>query len=90
MESIMENATICLKQEYCTDCPIRAKCKKRITFYNKKQFFEELEKTCVIASVAISRDATSDIIAMANVLFIEKMLKKRNRELQEQPIYSNY
>jgi hypothetical protein len=86
----MPDEKICMQNEYCTDCPERAKCPKRITFYNQNQFFEELSvittvSTPILAELGISEN----LIALSCVIFLEKMNKKRDRELQEHPIYSN-
>lgn len=86
----MEHGETCLRNEYCTNCPIRAKCEKRITFYNEKQFFEELVKSNVYANAILAELGISEsLIALSSVIFLQIMNKKRDREVQEHPIYSN-
>ena len=89
MKNSMEKAIICSRQQYCTDCLIRKGCGKRITFYNEKQFFEELTQTSVLGNIHLTKEGVhSDMINTANVLFIEGIIKKRHKELQEHPTYS--
>lgn len=86
----MPDEKICIQHEYCTDCPARATCPKRITFYNQNQFFEELSESTVISNAFLEELGFSeDIIALSSVIFLQMMNKKRDRELQENPIYSN-
>lgn len=82
-------ARLCMEQQFCTHCPLRAKCEKRITFYNEKQFFEDLAK---IESIAISvlkfLGFPEEEIDSSCTFFLDDMNKKRNKELEEHPIYS--
>lgn len=85
----MLDETICIQHEYCTNCPERAKCPKRITFYNKNQFCSELLETDLLASSILeTMDFPANVIAISSSMFLEMMIKKRNRELEEYPIYS--
>lgn len=83
------DASLCMQQEFCTYCSLRAKCAKRITFYNEKQFLDELVATDMLAiSMLESLGFPEECITLSRTIFLQTMTKKRNRELEENPIYS--
>lgn len=86
----IEDVKICMDHEYCTYCPSREICTKRITFYNEEQFFKEVILATKRAGIILSKIGISnDMIALSDLFFTECMTKKRDREIQEHPIYSS-
>lgn len=85
----MECEKVCLQYEYCTSCPARAICPKRLTFYSN-QFVEEITSTKILANaILVEQGFSEDFIADSLSKFSQMMNKKRKRELQEYPLYSS-
>ena len=85
----MTDELLCMVQEYCTACPIRKTCISRIDFYNEKRFLKNLEEANKLADERLlMAGIPKDIVVLSNTIFTEMITKKRDKELQEHPIYS--
>lgn len=81
---------ICFSQEFCTDCPERADCSIRPLFYSDKQYEEYRNKTLNISKqIAISMQIPKDVIPIGLNLGMKMMDKRRKKELELHPTYSN-
>lgn len=85
----MNLAVTCSLNEFCTNCPARKTCEKRILFYDEKKFNETLLKSNDLAlSLALSLGLSAPSMRFSNFIFTLQMQKKRKRELEEHPTYS--
>lgn len=81
---------ICFSQEFCTNCPERKNCKVRPLFYSDKQYEEYWTKTLNISKqIAISMQIPKNVIPIGLDLGKKMMDKRRKKELELHPTYSN-
>ncbi len=85
----INDAKLCSKQEYCTDCPIRKRCPNRPAFYHLKKFINILEdsKSAFLFISTIIGDDLFSSYELANECW-KTIWKKRNREVSLHPEYS--
>lgn len=85
----LAKATICYSQDFCTSCPFRKGCANRINFYNEEVFLKSLNmSTSLASSMLLEFGFPKSVVIHSDAIFAEQMKQKRNRELEEHPIYS--
>ncbi|MCI8470388.1 MAG: hypothetical protein HFJ35_02690 [Clostridia bacterium] len=83
-------ASVCMQQEYCTSCPVRKECNPRVAFYDEKQFSEIIEQTTHLSRlIFLNIGVPDETIDDFEAIFTESINKKRQRELEEHPNYSD-
>lgn len=81
---------VCFSHEYCTDCPARAECTVRPTFYDNSQYLawrnETVETTKVLARSLYHMP--EQLIDKGIESGIKMMDKRRDMELRIHPTFS--
>lgn len=86
---MVKQATRCKENEYCTNCPSRFGCETRLSFYSEKEYLENVELTSFLAiKMGIAMGMEYNDCVKENNKMVNKMNKKRNRELELHPTYS--
>ncbi len=89
--NIINRALACKENEYCTNCPIRIGCSRREDFYcDTKEFIEERKQANIqVIAILISRGYSKEEAISKCAKMSDGIYKKRDRELEEHPIYSD-
>lgn len=85
----MKNLVVCSFQEYCTDCPVRKGCTRRMLYY-KEEYLEILKIANISTIRFLCTYQKMDFLTAISMIdkFCKDDDKKRQRELELHPTYS--
>lgn len=83
-----ENLSVCMYQEYCTDCRLRKECELRKSFYDE-DFTTNLHQSTDLSNLlASSLGYSVTEVLFSETIFYLQIIKKRECELQIHPVFS--
>ncbi len=86
----MDLSSICIQQEYCTNCPARIGCLIRELFYSEEKYIRLMQASASIGNMFWAfLGASSEKIHCAENTFQAILSKKRQKELELHPTYSH-